>query len=205
MTTRNLPIKNLVFDIGQVLVRLRPERLLNLFATHGFVPQDLPDIVARIGLHEYEAGRFDGEELLSRLIALAPQPPPRAAVRAAWLDLFEPIDAMLEFARRARGPYRTFLLSNVGDLHWSELDRAYGLHTLTDASLASYTTGYIKPQFEIYALAEHRFALEPAATVFIDDRADNVAAAQARGWHALQHHDVAETFAALRALGIQNL
>jgi FMN phosphatase YigB (HAD superfamily) len=123
----------LVFDIGQVLVRLRPQPLLSLFAAHGYVPQGLPDVVARVGLHEYEAGRFDGEELLSRLIALAPQPPPRAAVRAAWLDLFEPIEAMLEFARRARGPYRTFLLSNVGDLHWLELDRAYGLHTLTDA------------------------------------------------------------------------
>lgn len=199
------PIQNLVFDIGQVLVRLRPQRLLSLFAEHGYVPQDLPDVVARVGLHEYEAGRFDGEELLSRLIALTPQPPPRAAVRAAWLDLFEPIDAMLEFARRARGPYRTFLLSNVGDLHWLELDRAYGLHTLTDASLPSYTTGFIKPQSEIYALAERHFALEPASTVFIDDRADNVAAAKARGWHALQHHDVETTFAALRALGIENL
>jgi FMN phosphatase YigB (HAD superfamily) len=199
------PIKNLVFDIGQVLVRLRPQPLLSLFAAHGYVPQDLPDVVTRVGLHEYEAGRFDGEELLSRLIALAPQPPPRAAVRAAWLDLFEPIEAMLEFARRARGPYRTFLLSNVGDLHWLELDRAYGLHTLTDASLPSYTTGFIKPQSEIYALAERHFALEPASTVFIDDRADNVAAAKARGWHALQHHDVETTFAALRALGIENL
>ena len=199
------PIRNLVFDIGQVLVRLRPQPLLSLFAAHGYVPQDLPDVVARVGLHEYEAGRFDGEELLSRLIALAPQPPPRAAVRAAWLDLFEPIEAMLEFARRARGPYRTFLLSNVGDLHWFELDRAYGLHTLTDASLPSYTTGFVKPQLEIYALAERRFALEPAATVFIDDRADNVAAAQACGWQAVQHHDVARTFAALRALGIENL
>jgi len=199
------PIQNLVFDIGQVLVRLRPQRLLSLFAEHGYVPQDLPDVVARVGLHEYEAGRFDGEELLSRLIALTPQPPPRAAVRAAWLDLFEPIDAMLEFARRARGPYRTFLLSNVGDLHWLELDRAYGLHTLTDASLPSYTTGFIKPQREIYALAERHFALEPASTVFIDDRANNVAAAKARGWHALQHHDVETTFAALRALGIENL
>ena len=199
------PIQNLVFDIGQVLVRLRPQRLFSLFAEHGYVPQDLPDVVARVGLHEYEAGRFDGEELLSRLIALTPQPPPRAAVRAAWLDLFEPIDAMLEFARRARGPYRTFLLSNVGDLHWLELDRAYGLHTLTDASLPSYTTGFIKPQSEIYALAERHFALEPASTVFIDDRADNVAAAKARGWHALQHHDVETTFAALRALGIENL
>ena len=199
------PIENLVFDIGQVLVRLRPQPLLSLFAAYGYVPQDLPDVVTRVGLHEYEAGRFDGEELLSRLIALAPQPPPRAAVRAAWLDLFEPIEAMLEFARRARGPYRTFLLSNVGDLHWLELNRVYGLHTLTDASLPSYTTGFVKPQLEIYALAERRFALEPAATVFIDDRADNVAAAQACGWRAVQHHDVAGTFAALRALGIDNL
>lgn len=197
-----MPIRNVVFDIGQVLVHLRPERLLTLFAAHGFVPQDLPDVVARIGLHDYEAGRFDGEALLSRLIALAPQPPPREAVRAAWLDLFEPVEPMLEFARRARGPYRTFLLSNVGDLHWAELDRVYDLHTLTDAALPSFTTGFVKPQAEIYALAEQRFALDPAATVFIDDRAENVAAARARGWQAVQHRHATETFDALRALGV---
>ena len=59
----------------------------------------------------------------------------------------------------------------------------------------------MKPHAGIYAEAERRFALTPAATVFIDDRAENIAAARARGWHGIVHTDYARTRAALRAPG----
>jgi HAD superfamily hydrolase (TIGR01509 family) len=61
----------------------------------------------------------------------------------------------------------------------------------------------MKPHADIYAQAERRFALEPAATVFIDDRADNIDAARARGWHGIVHRDYAGTRAALRALAVR--
>ena len=41
-----------------------------------------------------------------------------------------------------------------------------------------------KPNADIYRLAEQRFGLTPAGTVFFDDTARNVAGAQAVGWHA---------------------
>ena len=50
--------------------------------------------------------------------------------------------------------------------------------------------------------AERRFALEPAATVFIDDRPDNIAAARVRGWQGIVHQDPPRTRAALAALGV---
>ena len=33
------------------------------------------------------------------------------------------------------------------------------------------------------------FRLDPAATLFIDDRAENIKAARARGWHGIEHSD----------------
>jgi FMN phosphatase YigB (HAD superfamily) len=54
----------------------------------------------------------------------------------------------------------------------------------------------------IYQEAERRFALEPGATVFIDDRADNIATALTRGWQGIVHTDYPRTLAALRALRV---
>jgi len=50
----------------------------------------------------------------------------------------------------------------------------------------------IKPDVAIYEKHARDFALDPAATIFIDDNADNVRGAQAAGWQSVQFVD-AET------------
>ena len=95
-----------------------------------------------------------------------------------------------------------FLLSNIGDLHWAHLSREYRLHAIGHGALPSYLAGVMKPHAGIYAEAERRFALEPAATVFIDDRADNIAGARARGWRGIVHGGYHGTLTALGDLGV---
>jgi 2-haloacid dehalogenase len=47
------------------------------------------------------------------------------------------------------------------------------------------------------------FELDPAATVFLDDLAANVAGARDCGWHAIHHTDAASSRAQLQALGVR--
>jgi 2-haloacid dehalogenase len=47
------------------------------------------------------------------------------------------------------------------------------------------------------------FDLDPAATVFLDDLAANVAAARECGWHAIHHTDAGLSREQLRALGVR--
>lgn len=195
-------IRAVVFDIGQVLVRLQPARLFALLAEHGYQPDDLERVARRIGIAEHETGRLDGEGLLANIAALAPRAPDPAALRAAWLDMFEPEPRMFGLAARLRATHGVYLLSNVGELHWERLRSAHRIHEVGHDAIASYLTGFMKPDPAIYLEAERRFGLDPARTVFIDDRAENVAAARARGWHAVRHTDPEATFSALRALGI---
>ena len=61
----------------------------------------------------------------------------------------------------------------------------------------------MKPDAGIFAEAERRFGLEPRATVFIDDRPENIDAARARGWQGILHSGHASTVNALRTLGIE--
>lgn len=201
MSARRVP-QSIVFDIGWVLVHLAPQPLLQLLRRHGAAVQRLEDVTGSIDLHEHESGRLDGAGLLTNLARLAPQPPAMDALAAAWIDMFEPQADMLALASRLRARQRVYLLSNVGDLHWTALRRRFRLHELGDDVIASYEAGVMKPHAAIYAEAERRFGLDPATTVFIDDRAENIEAVLRRGWRGITHGGHDSTVAALRALGV---
>ncbi len=193
---------DVVFDIGRVLVALQPDRLLGLLREHGAAVRTLEDVTSRIDLTGHETGRLSGSQLLQQIAALAPQPMEVRALEEAWVDMLRPDPAMLQLADRLRARHRTFLLTNVGDLHWMHLEQVVGLHRYASDVLRSDLAGVMKPDPQIYLEAERRFALSPAQTVFIDDRPENVDAACARGWQAFVHRDPGQTAAKLRALGL---
>jgi HAD superfamily hydrolase (TIGR01509 family) len=196
-------VRNVVFDIGWVLVRLDYRPLIAFLQAHGAQLADRDAVMKGIRLEDHETGQLPGHGLLERLRGLTRrQTASLEETRAKWLDMFELEPAMIELAHRLSERYRVFLLSNIGDLHWVHLSREYRLHAIGHGALPSYVAGVMKPHPAIYAEAERRFALEPAATVFIDDRPDNVATATARGWHGIVHSDHGGTLAELKALSI---
>jgi FMN phosphatase YigB (HAD superfamily) len=197
------PIRNVVFDIGWVFVRLKYQPMLDLLRARGVEAPDLHTALAAAALEEHESGRLHGLGLLERIAALAREPLSVEELHAHWTGMFELEPAMVELAHRLSEAQRVYLLSNIGDLHWAHLAREYGLHRIGHGALPSYLAGVMKPHAGIYAEAERRFALEPAATVFIDDRAENIEAARARGWHGIVHGGYASTVGALRGLGVE--
>jgi len=196
-------IRNVVFDIGGVLVRLRYQPFIDYLEGAGIDMSDLPAWLQQVGLTEHERGEQTGEELLGRVAAMARRPLDPAELRARWLDMFERWHEMCDLAQGLKDEYRVFLLSNIGDLHWQYLDASYGLEQLAHGVVASYRVGAVKPSAAIYSEAERRFELEPSATVFIDDLPPNVAGAEARGWRAIHHRDAAATRDRLRAIGVR--
>ncbi|HEV3182145.1 MAG TPA: HAD family phosphatase [Steroidobacteraceae bacterium] len=196
-------VRSIVFDIGWVLVRMDYRPLLGFLQAHGAQLADRDAVMTRIRLEDHETGQLPGHGLLERLRGLTrTQTVSLEETQAKWLDMFELEPAMIELAHRLSERHRVFLLSNIGDLHWAHLSREYRLHAIGHGALPSYVAGVMKPHPAIYAQAERRFALEPAATVFIDDRAANVATARARGWHGIVHQGYPDTLARLQTLGV---
>lgn len=196
-------MRNVIFDIGWVLVHLAPHPLLSLLREHGADVASLEDVVTRIDLHEHESGRLDGAGLVTNLAKLARRPPAPAAIAASWVDMFEPQPAMFALAERLSQRYRVYVLSNVGDLHWAELKRRFRIHELGHGVITSFEAGVMKPHDGIYEQAERRFGLDPAATIFVDDRPENIEAVRRRGWQGIVHENHDRTLAALRASGIK--
>jgi len=178
-------IRNVVFDIGGVLLRLRYQSFIGYLAGAGIDMTNLPKWLEQVDLAAHERGEIGGEELLGRIAAMARRPLDPAELRSRWLDMFDRAHEMFDLAAGLRADYRVFLLSNIGDLHWTHLNAQYGFEGLTHGVIASFRVGAIKPSAAIYRETERRFGLEPAATVFIDDLPQNVAGAQACGWRAI--------------------
>lgn len=195
-------IRNVVFDIGWVFVHLDHQPFLDFLSAHGADAPDLQSVLARIALDDHECGRMDGRGLLERCAALAERPMSLEAAHASWVDMFELQPRMVELAHRLSERYRVYLLSNIGDLHWSHLSREYQLHRIGHGALPSFVAGVMKPDEGIYVEAERRFSLTPAETVFIDDRTENIAAARSRGWHGIVHGGYDTTVGSLRELGV---
>jgi len=136
-TMSETTLRNVVFDIGWVLVHLAPTWLLQLLRDHGAEVDQLKQVTSRIDLHEHESGRLDGVGLVSNTVSLLPRRPSAELVAAAWIDMFDPDLRMFSLAERLRSRYRVYLLSNVGDLHWAELRRQFRLSKLGQGVVTS--------------------------------------------------------------------
>ena len=69
-------------------------------------------------------------------------------------------------------------------LEFIEFLREQPVYKHFDGEVVSCEEHVIKPEPEIYARLEDKYDLDPATTLFIDDRKVNVDAALARGWGA---------------------
>ncbi len=194
-------INTVVFDVGWVLVHLDFKPLLSYLHPEGGNPYTMKEVVAAIDLEAHERGELPSTGLIDNLMRLKPGLD-RGELKRRWLDMFQPVEAMFALARQLSDSYRVYLLSNVGELHWAHLNANYDLRRLGHGALPSFEAGVMKPHERIYRMAEARFELDPACTVFIDDLEPNAQAARQCGWHAIQHADHPTTRNELRALGV---
>jgi putative hydrolase of the HAD superfamily len=199
-----------VFDFGAVLFQWRPLQLLQQV-----VPELAPDedrarrVAAQIfesftpdsDWARFDLGRLDEDELAQRIGARLGLPPAsiRRVIDAIPAHLQPQADTVaLLRALKARGQ-RLYFLSNMPRPYADHLERVNAFMADFDDGLFSGRVGLMKPGAAIFRLAEQRFGLQPAQTVFIDDHAGNVDAARRLGWQALHFSGAEAAAQALQA------
>lgn len=172
-------MKNIVFDLGGVLFardkhKCSPE-FIDFFR---FIRTDpMPDFWV-----EYDRGTLTLDQVVDALCALHGCTPEvaRAYVREA-IDRQEPVRATERLVGELkRAGYRLYVLSNMSREFIDFLRRA-DVYALFDGEVVSCEEGTVKPELRIYRILLDRYGLDPAQTLFIDDRAANIAAAREAG------------------------
>ena len=133
------------------------------------------------------AGQGDHLAILTATLAdFAVTVPVADVYRGIWLSV-EPVAASLAVVRALReGGYGVHLGTNQERYRAAHMREVLGYDDLFDVSCYSWELGAAKPDLAFFTEAARRVGAEPAAILFIDDNAENVAAARAAGLSAEQ-------------------
>jgi putative hydrolase of the HAD superfamily len=100
-----------------------------------------------------------------------------------------PVMLAWQLALKERG-LLTAILSNMGDSVLANMERTFDWLPRFDVLVWSYQLRMAKPDPAIYRHVLSKLGTEPAETLFLDDRAVNVEAAQALGMKAIEFSTV---------------
>lgn len=177
-------IQNIVFDMGNVLIRYRPETFIQNYSSD---PAEQKTLLEAIFLTEewqqYDQGTLTNNELLDHVLFKLPDSLHEKArnVLADWYTGMTPISEMEEVIRKLKkNGYNLYLLSNVSqDFH--QFKHVIPGLSYFDGLFLSSDWKLIKPDPEIYKLFFKKFSLTPEECFFIDDLPQNIKSAEALG------------------------
>ncbi len=177
-------IRNIIFDMGNVLLSYDPEICLRHFveqeADRALIRRELfqgPEWIEGDLGHISDAERFEG---VSRRIPGRLHRELRECVDQ-WHMCMQPVPGAREFCRYVKEKgYRIYVLSNASNSFYQYFPRFAPLDYF-DGVVVSCDIHIIKPDIRIYRYLLDRFELLPEESFFIDDVAENVEGAEKAG------------------------
>ncbi|MBP1530876.1 MAG: HAD family phosphatase [Bacteroidaceae bacterium] len=185
-------IKNIIFDLGGVVVDLEIERGIRAFArilAHPITDSNEAMTKLRPLMHAMDMGEMSGKEF----VALMKRECREGTTDQDIVDAFNQIIRLprhrLEWLARLKQRYNVFLLSNIGDLHWIETLRqtrelGFDMGDCFHQLFLSYQLRMAKPDPAIYKLLIERTGICPQETLYIDDLPDNITSGRNAGLQA---------------------
>ena len=184
-------IKNIIFDIGNVLACFRWQ---DLFKELGFTGEKFDRTAAATVLHptmwnEFDRSFMSDEEIIAKCIERAPECEPEIRLLFSKTELLvEEYTHSYNWIKSLKEQgYNVYLLSNYGRTSF-EAAKTHGRLSflpLVDGGVISYEVQIVKPEPGIYQALLKKYNLKAEECVFLDDRTDNIEAAEALGFRGI--------------------
>ena len=181
-------IRNIIFDIGNVLTDFRWKEFLE---DKGF-DEAMVKRIAKASVqspvwNEIDRGVWSMEELMQAFIRQDPEI--EEELRRAYGDITGMVTkrayAIPWIQELREKGYRVYYLSNFSEKAYEDCADALDFLPYTDGGILSYQEKLVKPDPEIYRRLLSRYSLEARESVFLDDTASNVEAAERLGIHGI--------------------
>ena len=201
----DIQVEAVVFDLGGVLIDWDPRYLYRqLFAD----PREMEDFLARICTRDWHHAHDLGEDVTQSCRRLASRYPDHTDLIMAWAERGEEMaraqfDQAVEVLAEVKAAgMRCYALSNMEPEAFRIRLARFPFMAWFDGCVISGIERVAKPDRRIFEILLQRHGLDPRATVFVDDSADNVAAARALDMHAVQYTSAQRLRQDLQVLGI---
>ena len=165
-------IKNIIFDLGNVLIKFRPsEFLLNFTRDQDYIDRFVSKVTRSKTWLELDRGTRTLEN--ARQIFVSKYPKEKDFIERfldQWMDMLTPIEKNVQSLREIKKlGYKTYILSNYIKEAFDYVTSKYNFFSLFDGQIISGFENIIKPERAIYELLLDRFNLKPENCLFIDD------------------------------------
>lgn len=172
-------MKNVVFDLGRVVFAQDPAKstaeFKQFFSYVSLTP--MPQFWT-----DYDMGVLSFDQVAEELAAYRGVEPEFAremiTIAIGKQETIRPTEKLIDELKAAG--YKLYVLSNMSR-EFIDFLRKQKVYENFDGDVVSCEVGIVKPMPEIYDLLLERFDIDPAETIFIDDRKENVDAAAAKG------------------------
>lgn len=170
-------LKNIIFDMGNVLLRFDRELFMDVWG----VAEEDKELLRRVVFSstdwvKLDWGTHDEEEAVERMCRRLPERL-HAVTRQLvmhWDEPIRPIAGMEALVRELKEKgYRLYLLSNASHRQHAYWPRVPGSE-LFEGTVISADLGVIKPDSAIYEALYTKFDLKPEECLFIDDSPYNI-------------------------------
>ena len=187
-------IKNLVFDLGGILVDLSFPTSIAFFQP--FSPKGLDVLLAEIDDKHFftrcQTGEFSTDELLTYIQSHCEKTISKQEIAYGWNICLRQIPLQrLELIKKLRSKYNVYMLSNICALHWEYIEEKFfegqnvPVSECFDEIFLSYRMGMVKPNDDIYQALIQKTGIVPQQTLYIDDLKPNIEAGQRAGFQTL--------------------
>ncbi len=184
-------IKNLLFDLGGVIMNIRKERCVEAFASLG-----LADAWSYFGefsqqgpFMALERGDLDVDGFHAALRRNLPSGTTDDAMDEAFCRFLMGIPVVrLRGLEALHGRYGVYLLSNTNPIMWERTIRTefekdgHDRSFYFDGIVTSFEANSLKPEEKIFRHASEKLGIKPVETLFLDDSQANLDSASRLGF-----------------------
>jgi glucose-1-phosphatase len=187
-------IRNIIFDLGGVILNINPQLTIEAFHRLGWKDffEGNNQSLSKELFFNLEKGSSSPEAFRNTVRQIIDKQMTDEEIDLAWTAMILDIPAeRVAYLEELKKSYKLYLLSNTNEIHRIKFHRdfradfGYSFNDLFEHNFYSHKMGMRKPNPQIYLQALKEANLVPEETLFIDDMEENTEAAKTTGMKVL--------------------
>ncbi len=191
-------IKNILFDLGGVILDINVQSTLKRFYELGFPAELLqyPYHMTTDLFFNYETGKIGTDEFRNEIRKKTNAGITNGEFDEAWNAMLIGVpEERTALLKELSGRYNLYMLSNTSALHVPVFEKMFkeaggvSMQKIFTGIYYSFEIGWHKPDLEAWEFVIRDAVINPGETLFLDDNIQNIKASQELGFQAIHIHE----------------
>lgn len=184
----NSMIKSIISDLGNVLIFFDNDIFFNKIVEYSPLSEDevISEVLAHLELsRSFDMGKVTPDEFYLQATQIFKATVDKITFFSIYNDIFSINMPIVGLLKSLQSGYKLVLCSNTDVERFGFVKKKFPEVLFFDKYVVSYEVGFMKPHPRIYEAALEEAGTKPEESVFIDDREENIIAAEKLGFQTI--------------------